>query len=77
MREAQEHLVFLHDDRAPHGFVVVCKRWYQCQMAKYLSNSTVFEACNHNWDDIERAAHGFNEKWGFADGDGVVYNYGI
>jgi len=29
IREAREHLVFLHDDRAPHGLFLVCKRWYQ------------------------------------------------
>jgi hypothetical protein len=46
-------------------------------MARYLSDNTVFEACDHSWEDVEKAAHTFNEKWGFADGNGVVYNYGI
>ena len=77
VRAAHEHLVFIHDDRAPHGLVVVCKRWYMREMAKYLSNSTVFEACDHSWEDVERAAIEFNRKWGFPTGDGVVYNYGI
>jgi len=77
VRAAQEHLVFLHDDRAPHGLVVVCKRWYQKEMAKYLSDNKVFEACDHSWEEVERAARVFNQKWGFADGEGVVYNYGI
>ena len=77
MREAHGHLVFLHDDRAPHGLAVVCKRWYMREMAKYLSDSTVFEACDHSWEDVEKAAIEFNQKWGFATGDGVVYNYGI
>ena len=27
--------------------------------------------------DDESVAREFNEKWGFEDGDGVVYNYGI
>jgi hypothetical protein len=26
IKEAREHLVFLHDDRAPHGMFMVCKR---------------------------------------------------
>ena len=34
VRVAQEHLVFVHDDRAPHGLVVVCKRWHQTQMVR-------------------------------------------
>jgi len=37
----------------------------------------VFEACDHAWEDVEKAAIAFNLKWGFNDGDGVVYNYGI
>ena len=52
IREAREHLVFLHDDRAPHGFFMVCKRWYQKDMAKYLSDSEVFEEIQRPWSEI-------------------------
>ena len=76
--EAHEHLVFLLDDRAPHGLVVICKRWNQQEMARYLSDSTVFAQCAHNnWEDVEQAAAQFNRQWGFRDGSGIVYNYGI
>ena len=77
IREAHESLVFLLDDRAPHGIVVVCKRWYQQEMAKYLTDNAVFEDTCLSWSDIHRTAAEFNEKWGFATGNGVVYNYGI
>ena len=77
IREAQELLVFLHDDRAPHGLVLVCKRWYQKEMAKYLSDNAVFETSAKSWDEVRREAIAFNQKWGFKTGDGIVYNYGI
>ncbi len=75
--EAQRVLVFLLDDRAPHGLVVVCKRWYQKEMAKYLSDNTVFEEANISWSNVTEIAEKFNQDWGFPNGKGIVYNYGI
>ena len=77
VREAHKHLVFLHDDRAPHGLVVVCKRWYQTKMVQYLADSNVFETCDITWNQVVDKAKEFNLKWGFRTGTGVVYNYGI
>ena len=77
IQEAHKSLVFLLDDRAPHGLVVVCKRWYQKEMAKYLADNTVFEDKNISWANVVATAQDFNKKWGFPTGDGVVYNYGI
>ena len=77
IQEAHQTLVFLLDDRAPHGFFVVCKRWYQREMAKYLSDNDVFEACDLTWEGVVEQAKGFNERYDFATGTGIVYNYGI
>jgi len=78
IHEAQEHLVFLHDDRAPHGLVMICKRWYQREMARYLLDDAIFEACHMtSWADIVLRARTFNASFGFSTGEGIVYNYGI
>jgi hypothetical protein len=77
VREAQQDLVFVHDDRAPHGLMFVCKRWYQRQMAAYLADSAVFEEVPSTWDEVVDRLAEFNRKWGFPTGSGVVYNYGI
>ena len=42
IKEAHNQLVFLLDDRAPHGVVFVYKRWYQKKMAEYLADTSVF-----------------------------------
>ena len=68
-------LSFLHDDRAPHGLLMVCKRWYQREMARYLMDSSIFESCpNLNWKDVVKD---FNVSKGFSTGSGIVYNYAI
>jgi len=70
--------VFLHDDRAPHGLVLVCKRWYQREMARYLMNAKVFEDCpNLTWNEVVASAKEFNQPRGYVTGSGIVYNYGI
>ena len=77
IQEAQNSLVFLLDDRAPHGLVVVCKRWYQKEMAKYLLDNAVFQDTELSWTDVMQIAADFNSKWGFPTEKGIVYNYGI
>ena len=77
IQEAHKSLVFLLDDRAPHGLVVVCKRWYQNEMAKYLLDNAIFQDTELSWTDIMQIAADFNTKWGFPTEKGVVYNYGI
>ena len=82
--EARIHLVFLHDDRAPHGLFVVCKRWYQREMARYLSDNSVFEEVSLTWQQTldlpAPLGPGIKAKlldFGYKCGDGVYYNYGI
>ena len=76
--ESQQDIVFLHDDRAPHGLVMVCKHWYQNEMAKYLIDASVFENCpNLSWKNVVDFAHEFNVAKGFSTGAGIVYTYGI
>ena len=77
IREAQKVLVFVHDDRAPQGLMFICKRWYQQQMAEYLSDSAVFEERQESWEEVLRPLAEFNKQWNFPTGSGVVYNYGI
>ena len=77
IQEAHKSLVFLLDDRAPHGLVVVCKRWYQKEMAKYLLDNSVFQDTELSWTDVMQLAADFNSKWGFPTEKGIVYNYGI
>ena len=77
MREAQKELVFLHDDRAPHGLMFVCKRWYQKQMATYLADSSVFEHVAEPWSSVVSRLTDINKRFDFPTGTGVVYNYGI
>ena len=77
IREAQKSLVFLHDDRAPHGLMFVCKRWYQKQMATYLADTEVFEDVAGSWEDVVAGLRDINQRLHFPTGAGVVYNYGI
>jgi hypothetical protein len=77
IKEAREHLVFLHDDRAPHGMFMVCKRWYQQEMARYLSDSTIFEEVPQAWDEVARMIAAQVERFSFKPGKGIPYNYGI
>ena len=77
IQEAHKTLVFLLDDRAPHGFFVVCKRWYQREMAKYLADNNVFEPVSMTWEDVVKEATEFNKRGDFVTGTGIVYNYGI
>ena len=77
IKEAREHLVFLHDDRAPHGLFLVCKRWYQREMAQYLTDTEVFEEVGRPWDDVVADITKQVEDLGFKVGQGIPYNYGI
>jgi len=77
IQEAKEHLVFLHDDRAPHGLFLVCKRWYQKEMASHLSNSDVFVDVEEPWEDIHKHLKEVLKDFGFQAGTGIPYNYGI
>ena len=77
IREAREHLVFLHDDRAPHGLFFVCKRWYQKEMAQYLGDNQVFEGVQTPWPAIASQLEAQVDKFGFKPGKGIPYNYGI
>lgn len=84
--EARTHLVFLHDDRAP---IVVCKQWYQREMARYLADegrSRGREEVVSFWDEViqgstETGKIGvkatLQNVFGFRCGEGIVYNYGI
>jgi hypothetical protein len=77
IKEAREHLVFLHDDRAPHGMFLVCKRWYQKEMAKYLGDNEVFEDVQRPWDEVVKDVERQLNVIGFKPGKGIPYNYGI
>ena len=61
-------------DRAPHGLVVVCKRWYQTEIAKYLFYNSVFQDTELSCTDVVQIAADFNAKCGFPTGKGAVYN---
>jgi hypothetical protein len=77
INEAQRHLVFLHDDRAPHGIYMACRRWYEKEMAVYLEDSSVFEAVHEDWDTISSKIKEKLNTFGFPMGPAIVYNYGI
>ena len=77
IKEAREHLVFLHDDRAPHGLFMVCKRWYQKEMATYLQDSSIFEEDARTWEQVATSLEQDIESRGFKAGKGIPYNYGI
>ena len=64
-KKAQKWLVFLLDDRALCRLVVVCKRWFQKEMAKYLLDYTVFQDTELPCTDVVQIAADFNTKWGF------------
>jgi hypothetical protein len=77
INEAQRHLVFLHDDRAPHGIYMACRRWYEKEMAVYLEDSSVFEAVHEDWDTISSKIKEKLNTFGFPMGPAIVYNYRI
>ena len=77
IREAQRDLVFILDDRAPHGVLFVCKRWYQKEMAAYLQDDKVFEVTCRPWDAVLGELRAFNDRLCFPTGTGIPYNYGI
>ena len=41
--DAQQHLVFMNDDRAPHNVVIVCKYWYVQKLKAQLADTSVYE----------------------------------
>ena len=79
--EARTHLVFLHDDRAHPEIFIVCKRWYQKEMAKYLADGSVFDDVSGSWEELISGTTGLKTTlqnvFGFRCGEGIVYNYGI
>ena len=74
--EARTHLLFVHDDRAPHGLFIFCKRWYQRNMAEYLNNSSVFQPVAESWPQVAARLKSQLAPLGFEVGTGVPYNYG-
>ncbi len=77
IKETKEHLVFLHDDRGPNGMFLVCKRWYQKQIATYLSQADIFEDIDTTWDTVTAGLKEQLDVLGFEMGKGIVYTYGI
>ena len=48
IQETKQHVVFLCDDRAPHGIFVICKRWCQQQMARSSQTPRCLKMCHHH-----------------------------
>ena len=69
--------MFLHDDRAPHGLFMVCKRWYQQQMAAHLQDTEIFQEDPRPWKDTAAELSQELKRLGFQAGTGILYNYGI
>ena len=64
-RKLKSRSAFSWTTRLPNGLVVVCKRWYQKEMAKYLLDNTVFHDTELSWTDVVQTAADFNTKRGF------------
>ena len=52
LAEAHTHLVFVPDDRAPHGIYAICRRLYCRSLASYLSSADHFRIIDRPWSDI-------------------------
>ena len=52
LAEAHTHLVFVPDDRAPHGIYAICRRLYCRSLATYLSSAEHFRVIDRPWSDI-------------------------
>ena len=79
IQEALKSLVFLLDDPAPDGLVVVHKRWCPKEMAKFLLGNAVYQDTELFWTDVVQIAADFNTDFNtrFPTEKGVIYNHGI
>ena len=53
--------------------MIVLKRWYEKEMAKYQLDDSVFQDTELSCTDVEHIVADFNTKWGFPTEKGVVY----
>ena len=75
--EARSSLVFVSDDRAPHGIYAICRRWYSRELAKYLQGGEHFEVVPSTWEELQQTMAQELKSMNFEVGAGVPYNYGV
>ena len=50
--QEKQHLAFIPDDRSPHGFVMLCKRWYLKTPDEQSSQDQVFRTVEGIWQEV-------------------------
>ena len=75
--EAHTHLVFVPDDRAPHGIYAICRRLYCRSLATYLSSAEHFRVIDRPWSDILSTLKASLSNIGFECSTGLPYTYGV
>ena len=76
MAQAQQHLAFIPGDRAPHGFVMLCLRWYLKMLALHLSQDEVLQPVESTWQQVRGKVAQDLESLGYMVGRGLLYTYG-
>ena len=77
LTEAHTHLVFVPDDRAPHGIYAICCRLYCRSLATHLSSPEHFRVIDHPWSDILSDLKASLSNIGFECSTGLPYTYGV
>ena len=77
LTEAHTHLVFVPDDRAPHGIYAICRRLYCRSLATHLSSADHFRIIDRPWSDILSTLKASLSNIGFECSTGLSYTYGV
>ena len=69
--------IFLHDDRAPHGVNIVCRRWYEKELGKHLFTNKVYEHLQRGWGSLQDDTKAHLQTLGFPMGQVIPYTCGV
>ena len=75
--QAQQYLAFILDDRAPHGFVMLCKRWHLKTLAVHFSQDQVLRPLDSTWQQVRGKEVKELEPLGCTVGRGLPDTYGV
>ena len=76
IQEAQQVLVFGHEDRAPHAIQIVCRRFYECALAAQLATPGTFSPTSNSASEVLSELE-FNRNLELPHGNRLPYLHGI
>ena len=76
IKEAQDVLVFGHEDRSPHAVQCICKKFYQAALATQLAAPGVFTPLNVPAEEVMERVEAENKSRDFEHHNRLPYLYG-